>query len=196
MSLILKSTVTEGNGGKSLYFSDLTNIYDVSLNPGGWGAPNLTIGAVTQTHIKVTLPDSVTIIDILNPVGIPTTNITLKYEITAAILGSTTTYIPDGLYTIEYTVTDGITLYTTGVKYYLFTCNLDCCASKLYLKIAEDCFCGCSDNDKNINNALYFSALLDGTKAYAVEGNTTEVANLITKLNQICSYSQEDCNCN
>lgn len=195
MSLILKSTVTEGNGGKSLYFSDLTNIYDVSLNPGGWGAPNLTIGAVTQTHIKVTLPDSVTIIDILNPVGIPTTNITLKYEITAAILGSTTTYIPDGLYTIEYTVTDGITLYTTGVKYYLFTCNLECCISKLWLKVADDCICSC-DNSTNINNALYAESILFGTKAYAAEGNTTEVANLISKLNQICNYSNSDCGCN
>lgn len=195
MSLILQSKVIEGNGGKSLYFSNLTGAYNNPLNLGGFGAPNLTIGAITQTHIYITLPDGVTVINILNPVGVNTTDSTLKYEIIAAILGSTTTYIPDGLYAIEYTVTDGITLYTTGVKYYLFTCNLECCISKLWLKVADDCICSC-DNSTNINNALYAESILFGTKAYAAEGNTTEVANLISKLNQICNYSNSDCGCN
>lgn len=191
MALKLSFSTCPKKGCGSIIFTETTGTYNATLNPTGWGAPNLTLGAVTETHILITLPDGETIIDILNPVGLPTGTLGLEYEILASALDVDT--IEDGLYIIEYTVTDGITVYTTGTKYFLYTCNLDCCVAKIVAKIATSSDCTCDSTI--IKNAVYASALLKGLKALAGCGDRTAIDNLIIKLNKICGFSSSNCGC-
>lgn len=194
MALSLSFNACTIDGCSKLSFNETTGLYDVSLNTGGWGAPNLTIGAVTETHIKITLPDGSTIVDILNPTGLPTSNPNLSYEISFDTLNSIWTKIQDGLYQIEYTVTDGITTYTTTPLWFLFTCNIECCISKMFAKIATSIDCSC--DDINVKNALYADSLLQGLKALRDSGNISGINSLLTKLNNICNFTSEDCGCN
>jgi hypothetical protein len=184
------STCIKNNGCSAIILNETTGVYDVNLNPTGYGAPNIAVGDVTETHIYVTMPDG-TVIDILNPTGLPTSDESLEYEITAAALDET--LITDGLYIIEYTVTDGITVYSTGTKYFLYTCNVDCCVAKMFAKIATVTNCQC--DDVIIKNALYASALLEGMKASANCGNTTNISKILTKLQSICGFTTTDCGC-
>lgn len=193
MSLILKASACIGNNCRSLYISDKTGVYNVTSNAGGYGTPNLAVGGVTETHIIITLPDGTTVIDITNPSGLPSSDTTVEYEILYTILDSTWSSIQDGLYYIEYTVTDGITLYTTTPRPFLFLCNAECCVSRLFSKIATLTDCSC--DDIIIKNALYADALLEGIKALKKDGNITGMSSLITKINQICGNSTQDCGC-
>jgi len=74
------------------------------------------------------------------------------------------------------------TLYTTGKKYYLLTCNIECCIAKIYAKIAtlEDCSC----DSTIIKNALYASALLKGIHASKNCGDVLAINNILDKLNK------------
>ena len=177
---------------ESITFTEGTGSYNVSTNPLGWGTPNTVIGTITATHILITLPDGTTVVDIANPVGLPTTSTTFEYEITAAALNGGTK-IADGLYQIEYTVTDGTYTYTAGPSYFLFTCNSQCCVNKLFAKIATQTDCSC--NSTAVTNALYASALLNGLCASKDCGNISGMNSLISKLNQICNSTNCGCGC-
>jgi hypothetical protein len=189
--LILKlGDAYTGNACRSLYISEATGAYSAS-NLGGWGN-GTDIADVDETHLIITFPDGTTVVDIEDPTGIPTVTTTFEYEVTAAVLGGTT--IADGLYQIEYTVLIGATTYTTGKRYYIFTCNLDCCVSNMFANIAqlEDCNC----NSNVISNARYAASLLRGLKALKNCGTVTGITSLFTKLNTICNLSDSDCGCN
>lgn len=189
MALIPNFTVCPKRGCSTLIFNETTGIYDVDLNLGGYGTPNPATTDVTTWSIIVTLTDG-TIVTITDPVGLPTSNSDLEYEITAGALDLDT--ITDGLYTIEYTVTVGATTYTSGTQYFLFTCNIDCCINKMFARIPST---SCECDSPLMKNALYARALQLGLKANAGCGDTAAIDDLITKLNKICGFSQSDCGC-
>ena len=184
-----------GNACKSIFISDYTGLYSPT-NLGGWNNtildPNILITSVVTTSIIITRPDN-TSTTILNPVGIPNTLLTVEYEIIAPVLNIGNTFIPDGLYQIEYIIFDGTDTYTTGKAYYLFTCNIGCCVSKLFSKIAESSDISC--NSTVIKNALYASALYHGLIASKDCGNITAINSLISKLNKICNSAGSNCGC-
>lgn len=197
MPLILKENAHVGNACRTLYFTDTTGLYSVT-NIGGWNNvggtnPNILISSVTSSNIIITLPDGVTTVTITNPVGIPSSNNTFEYAISATTVSSGSTYIADGLYQIQYTVVSGGTTYTTGKRYFLFTCNVECCVHKMSAKIATASDCSCDSTI--IKNALYASALLKGLLANKDCGNITAINSLLTKLKSICNFSDTDCGC-
>lgn len=195
MALQPNFNICSAKGCNKLIFNETTGIYDADLNTGGYGTPNIAVGDVVETNIIITLPDGETSITITDPVGLPTSDDSLEYEIPYSTLNEDWTTVQDGLYIIEYTIEDeeGI-IYSSGTKYFLITCNLDCCVSKLFAKIATSTDCSCDSTV--IKNALYASALLEGLKASAGCGDTTAIENLITKLNKICGISDSNCGCN
>jgi hypothetical protein len=192
MALQLNISACPKHGCHSIILNETTGAYDVTLNDTGWGAPNPLVSDPTTWSIIVTLPDE-TIVTITDPVGLPTADDALEYEITLSALGLTSSTIPDGLYTIEYTATISGTVHTSGTKYFLFTCNLDCCVNKMFAKIATLTDCACDSTV--IKNALYAHALLMGLKASAGCGDTTSINSLLTKLNTICGFTDGDCGC-
>lgn len=192
MALKLSITAHAGPGCASILLKELTGAYNALLNITGWGAPNPLTSDATAWSIIVTAPNG-SITTISNPVGLPTSNNDLEYIITSSALGITSSVIPDGLYVIEYKATIASVVYTTGTKYFLFTCNLDCCIAKMFAKIATSTDCACDSTI--IKNALYASALLEGLKASAACGNTTSINSLLTKLNTICGFTDSDCGC-
>jgi len=196
MSLILKQSAHVGNACRSIYLSDNTGLYSAS-NTGGWNNvggsdPNILISSIIETHILITLPDGVTVVDIENPTGLPSSDTTFEYEISASVI-SGGTYISDGLYQIEYTVFDGTDTYTTGPQYMLFTCNVQCCIANLFAKIAKVNDCNCDST--YIKNAIYADALLQGLLANEDCGDIVSINGLLTKLNTICGNSNADCGC-
>jgi len=190
MALIPKFTVCPKRGCSVIIFNETTGVYDADLNVGGYGAPNPVVGDATTWSIIVTLTDD-TIVTITDPVGLPTSNGDLEYEITAEALDLD--IISDGLYTIEYTVTVGATTYTSGTQYFLFTCNIECCIDKMFAKIPST---SCECDSTVIKNALYARALLLGLKANANCGDADVINDLLTKLNKICGFSESNCGCN
>jgi hypothetical protein len=192
MGLVLKiGNAYVGNACRSLYISELTGVYDDPDNLGGWDTPNPATSDADETHLIVTFPNGTTIVDITDPTGMPTDDDKFEYEITAAVLGGA--HVSDGLYSIEYTVTIGDDTYTTGKKYFLFTCNIECCVSKMFARIATMSDCSC--DSVVIKNALYASALKNGLLALKDCGNITGINSLITKLNTICNLSESNCGC-
>jgi len=191
--VLLQGNVCQPINCSSIFFSDGTGAYNASTNTTGWGSPNLATSAVTETHIIITMPDGTTIIDIENPTGLPTSDTTVEYEIAISVIDSARTTVEDGLYAIEYTVTDGVTTYTTGKKYYLFLCNKECCISNLFAKIATISDCAC--DDVAIKNALYADALLSGARASKNCGDTVAINNILAKLEAICESTSSGCGC-
>lgn len=172
--------------------SETTGIYNALLNTGGYGAPNPLTSDVTLTTIVITRPDG-TLVTITNPIGFPTSNTTLEYQIPVATINSTWNKIQDGLYTFVYSVTIASVVYSV-TKYELFTCNSECCVAKLWAKVANNTNCSC--DDFTITNASYTNALLKGLLAAKGCGNITAINNLLTKLNKICASTSGNCGCN
>lgn len=54
------STVVQSNDCRTLTFSDATGVYDVSDNPGGWGAPNAELSTIDGNTATLTLQITVT----------------------------------------------------------------------------------------------------------------------------------------
>jgi hypothetical protein len=190
MALIPKISACVENNCKTLVIKDITGEYDAVDNTGGYGTPNIAIGAVTSSTLTITIPSSVTPIVIVNPVGLPTLDNAFKYEVSSTLLSP----VPDGIYKIEYAVTDGITVFNYGPRYFFFTCNVECCVFRIFSKIAQTVDCGCDSNI--VKNALYASTLLDGLKAAKDCGNISAVNNILNKLNEMCGLSGQDCGCN
>lgn len=172
-------------------FSELTGVYNASLNVGGWSTPNPGTHDVTLATIVITRPDGI-LITITNPDGLPTSDTSLEYEIPVATINSTWTKIQDGLYTIVYSVTIASIVYSV-TKYVLFTCNIECCVAKLYAKTANDNNCTC--DSIIMKNAQYADGLLQGLLAAKSCGNIVAINNLLTKLNKICTSANSNCGC-
>ena len=88
MALELDISACPKHGCHSIILNETTGAYDATLNNTGWGAPNPLTSDPTTWSIIITLPDE-TIVTITDPVGLPTADDSLEYEITLAALGLT-----------------------------------------------------------------------------------------------------------
>ncbi len=193
MSLVPKiGNIYVGNNRRTIFLNELTGIYNTDLNIGGYGTPNIDVEDVTETILYITLPDS-TVVTITNPIGLPTNNTQLFYQIPYSTIDGESTTIADGLYRFKLTISDGTNTYTSATVQYLFTSNIQCCIDKMFAKIATDSSCAC--NGMFVNNALYARALSKGLVANGECANTTNITNLINKLNQICGLTDSNCGC-
>jgi hypothetical protein len=193
MALSLDISICQVGSCKSLTFTEKTGAYNASTNTGGYGSPNATIGGTTSRTLAITMPDeSVVTINnaTMTAAGFPTTDCSIEYEITSAALGlGALTNLPDGLYTIVYTVVSGGTTYTKTV-YKLLFCQAQCCVHGILADISS-ATCGC--NDTAVKNAAYAFTLLEALKDAARCGDYTRFDNFLTTINALCETS--DCGC-
>lgn len=185
---------------------DSTGDYDVTDNPGGWGAPNTALSAVNYAHLIIETPSgSVYDIDIEADLGIDFSTVTsdeLIYNVSSDMLGrDTNELLDDGIYTIEYRIsTDSSWVEGAGTN---FSINVAVATyfevqKKVFESIATipdlySCSKCCTLQLKDIVTQYMMLQALVAASEYAY---LTEFTNILTTLEQITSFDTElICNC-
>ena len=68
MALELSINVSLSSNGKTMTFTETTGVYNVNLNPTGWGSPNAALNNILEAYLVVN-----------NTLDVPFGNNTLKY---------------------------------------------------------------------------------------------------------------------
>ncbi len=193
MALLLGFSLDENAGCRSIDFIETTGLYNVTTNPGGFGAPNATINSVTQVLINVypqgyTIPilldvtivtGTVTALTITLPGGVATafslTGLNLTYPwistlpfiITGEMLnGAVDSELNFGVYNVDYSAYAGATLLDQTNIEGLVTCQVDRAVKNAQGALDVDCACDC--NDPAFNSAYKSRVFLDSAK-YSME---------------------------
>lgn len=193
LSLKLSSNIVNYT---SLNLSDASGIYDVSLNPTGWGSPNKSISDVTSAELTITLPNgSVVVIDVITDLGIDfatATTTDLVYNIPYSLLsGGVDGLMPDGVYFIEYDIiADGEPYGTTAyiMTYYVVQ-------ESVYnrIKLIPQYYT-CSDcNNSFVKETSTIFMLLQALIASSQYSNTTRFEELLAGLTDIMSFDSSNC---
>lgn len=186
MAVALNFDIFQDENNSVLIFQDLTGAYSAS-NTGGWGAPNELLSSVTSWSISITKPSSSTAIVITNPVGLPSSS-NFEYEITATVLGYTTSNIEDGIWEVEYEVVTNTTTYRKTLRFCLYG-NVECCKQRMALQLKPNCCC----DSQYVTNLLAVQAMFLSMVANADMNNETAFSNWLTRLEKICAFT--NCNC-
>lgn len=203
MALELSIKFTRSNDQLSLVATDLTGVYDVTTNPGGYGSPNPAVGDFVSFDITVTLPDPTTLLPGGTPVVINAfpslpSNSNGTFTITNVDLGlESGTKLIDGVYQFD------IIASTVGDEYEYSTKAVysDIVACCIRTMTAEASTCGCSSDSDKIRNLvkgnMWLSVLVpyvddSGTiypSSVEVCGQYDKAAEILRELQKICNNS-------
>lgn len=167
MSLVNKFHKQQSGDRKSLYIFDDTGVYS-SLNTGGFGAPNPSIGDVTADIIEIQAVGSEDIYTIdLTPTLPNLTNTPAVINNTSLGLTSEDV-IADGQYIMKRTTTAGGVDYFYQKRVFLIGA-LECCADEMTADEKPDC--GCSGNEISASATLNYAifTLKKAVKSYKFE---------------------------
>jgi len=90
------------------------------------------------------------------------------------------------LYQAVYTLSTDIQAYKVS-KYYLFTCQIECCIEKLYSKVtAEDSCCDCN-KPNYLNAAVEAEAYICAAKSAIACGKLNLVKTFLAKAQSLCA---------
>lgn len=135
MALVLSISHTQINGGTTWVIADATGDYHVTTNPTGWGSPNLVIDDESITVATLSISKDGVLVHEFDLMDLGTwkdltgyttasaafdaltTSDSLTYSITSTNLE---TDLEDGIYTVEYSVSDGSTPSTSTFMVALF----------------------------------------------------------------------------
>jgi hypothetical protein len=185
---------------------DSSGDYHVTDNPGGWGAPNISLSDVDYAHILVETPSgSVYDIDLVADLGIDFNTIAsdeLIYNISSDLLGlDTNALLTDGIYTIEYRISTDATWVEGAVTNYSINVAVATyfeVQKKVFESIATipdlyNCSKCCTLQLKDIVTQYMMLQALIAASEYAY---LTEFTNILTPLQQITSFDTDlICNC-
>ena len=126
MALVPKISARTLNCCQLLQVKDITMAYDVSLNPTGWGSPNIEHSDVVSATVAITYPNGTKV----------TEDVSVAFQVgtdpfdlcSLSPVGAT---FPDGVYLVEYTIFDGADTYYTSVQISM-DCNVSCCVDKMF----------------------------------------------------------------
>jgi len=186
MAVELKYSISEAANAKSINFRELTGPYDVTDNPGGWGAPNEElVDAITATII-MSSPSGVTYpsYDVF-ALGFPKQDAFVTKEIKASDIDAALTIFEDGFWNVTYTVTTSVTTYTQ-TKTFFFYSNIkkQVCDLIAALRLS-DCTC---DSEKVLRACQMHSYLM--ALGYAVGlGDTVSANELYATLQNLIDCS-------
>jgi hypothetical protein len=216
MALIYSQETTLGAGSTQFTLTDATGNYNVSTNPGGWGAPNiaktdgysyLQIQNVCDSSFITPVPPYLQTlannpgsfgllggVNYAGGFGTPVQNPLYG----PCVVNMNTFYgidkLPDGLYTFTAKIVDiGVaptTLASTYVEYVLSTVDIDCCISTLANEILNST-CPTNEKKKKFNNLIMWKNAL--TYGMACE-NYSAVCSALAKLTAICN-NEGGCGC-
>lgn len=194
-SLTLNISACVENKCQVLVVRDITGVYDVTDNPGGWqNAATVLSASVTAAVLNITLPDGTAMdeIDVIDSLADPITGEFDLYEVELPAQ-------QDGKYIIEYTVTAGGSSKTKRISIYSL-CNSRCCVDKMWSKYANNIDatsdgCGCSPKTTlTKDRALLAETIMKAINSSAMCNNESARDALLAKLERLCEI--EDCDCN
>lgn len=197
MALEVKFNLCETVSCTKLEFTDQTKAYNIITNPGGYDQNNEVpnqpgTSEFLEATLTVTTPSNTSYdFDLFST--FPTVNDETVYTITASQLGfGSTGSITDGIYQATYSLSTDEQSYTVS-KYYLFTCQVDCCIDKLYSKVTPDN--GCCDCENNyLKAAIEAEGFVCAAKNALSCGKIALAKNLLAKAQHVCSNLK--CRCN
>lgn len=189
MSLDLKASITIAVNTE-ITVLDTTLAYSAT-NTGGYGTPNPAVGDFTDAALVLHLIDTETLLpsdtdvvqwdgastiafypDFPNTGGIP-------FVITPVMAGYLSTEkLPDGIYQIDYEITDGESTYTYS-DYILNDQATKCCLANL----AEKEGCGCENKKSNFDKGW---AALEAAQAAMLCQNITNAAKSLQSALSLC----------
>lgn len=159
MGLTLDFNIKQSDNARELSFTETTGTYNVSDNPGGYGAPNDVVGDATVVELKITPPNGTEItINMLSPAtGFPTTNKELEHIVRSQDLGlGTDVQLPDGVWSMTYEVTTpGEPSIVTTTQSILISGKARCCVNKMLANI-DLCDCDGSDLARALEAFTYY----------------------------------------
>ena len=177
MSLKLDFDICLKNACKDLVFSETTGTYNVTYNLTGWGIPNVLLANTTTATLTMTSPSLVATVINLFTHGFPTNNlITDGYTITSPVA------LVDGQWLFTYTVIVGGVTYTTEINK-MFTCNSECCVTKMLPAVIICDTCEESESFKNYNIAW---TMLESLKKAAECGDVTSFTSILKIVTKLC----------
>ncbi len=212
-NLVPSFEIEENLGCKQWLFEDTAGVYDVTLFPLGYGAPNTESTAITSATISIlaygaTIPyiftftiasGTITSCTVTAPNGTVTTITTLltntvfpfsatyPFVIIADWLGfGVSSTFTSGTFYIEYNVTDGTYNYTTDCDQ-VMVCSTACCVRNMDVSTE-----GCGDCSGKANRKFLAKMFIDEA-LWAMENADVE------KSQELIVYAQSLCdkeNCN
>lgn len=186
MALSLTFSACLKSACSKISITDTTDVYNASTNTTGWGSPNLQGSSVTSATITITPPGgSAQVVDVLSQ--IPAT-VTGEFTFTDITLDA----YSDGITTIVYSVSDGVTTYSKTSEI-LFTCEARACIDKMW---ARNAAAACGNNCELLSlldDANLAEGLLKSLKSAGACDNEECIASILASINQLCEFN--DCNC-
>lgn len=192
MALTPKLSYSERNDNKLLTVTDITGIYDASLNPGGWGTPNSNPVdvAVFDLDISITTSDgTITTYETIDlhalhehaTIGVLTWEIDASMLLVGTVpLGTNDTELPDGIWNMTYTI-DGVSGTSENV---LIEGAIRVAVYKLLRTIPTVYNCN-ECKSKAILDALYCYACLNIIQSNAYAAKTEELISLLYFLERL-----------
>lgn len=198
MALVPKISLSISNSCNKVDIWENTGLYHSTTNTGGWGTPNINTSVITSSVVNIYdyLGTSLlqTIILKNGSVDVYAGAVSAPTPASFKALQSNTWTQVDGIYKIEYTLTNGSTVYTNAVQYQLFTCNLCNCMQGLMQKMLTQCSGKKLDKYKDVYNQL--ELLKYGIESAFSCNDFTKVNNLLTNASTMCTtFSECGCGC-
>lgn len=194
MALVVQQALCQASNCKSISFSELTGAYSIT-NTGGYGTPNPALNTAISAVLEVTTPSNIiyTFNLFTESPSWPTTDTTQEFIIYADDLGgSAGDSIPDGQYTLTYTVGFPASVEYDNTIVKLLYCQAKCCVYTMYADIDDiTCDC-CADQTLKANKA---NTLYQSLVAAACRGNSISFNKILTAINKLCSNTNCS-NCN
>lgn len=175
--------ICQTNSCTEIQISETTRAFNSLFNQEGWGSPNISY---TDSGFEAII----TIVD--------KDENSYEFDVTEQITNNNgiTVFtpfeveIPDGAYTITYTITTDTSSVSTTKKFFSY-CSVKCC---VYSKISDSidkANCNC---DKDLTQELYIWGLYKSMIFKAGGCNFAEAEAILAQLELICESGE--CNCN
>ena len=192
LSLKLSSSIVNYT---SLNLADASGVYDVSLNPTGWGAPNPELSTVDAALLYITLPNgSEVIVDIIADLGIDFSTATttdLVYNIPYSLLSGTDGLMPDGVYSITYSIEIDHDFFTSDAVIMTYYVVQESVYNRIKL-IPQ--YYTCSDcNNQFVKETSTIFMLLQALIASSQYSNTVRFEEILAGLTDIMSFDSSNC---
>lgn len=195
MALEVKFNLCETTTCTKVKFTDHTGAYNVITNPGGYDENNEVpshpgTSEFEEATLTITTPSNASFSFDIHPT-FPTINEETTFTVNGTDVGYTNNSIVDGIYNVVYTISTDSQTYTAS-KYFLFSCQLQCCIDKLYAKVTpEEMHCNCDNT--YLKAAMEAEGFLCAAKNALACGKISMAKNLLSKAQSICSNLKCKC---